>query len=69
MFMRIVFTLTNRVDPDEMQHSSAFHLGLHYLSNYPFRDFQYTKGQKRHVLQEDMFFKRKLQLVTDINMT
>ena len=31
----------NSVDPIEMQHY-AFHLGLHCLSKYPFRSFQYT---------------------------
>ena len=25
------FTFTNSVDPDEMQHYAAFHLGLHCL--------------------------------------
>ena len=30
--LRIVFTLTNSVDPDEMLHYAAFHLGLHCLS-------------------------------------
>ena len=33
----IDFTLTNSVDPDEMLHNAAFHLGLHCLSKYPFR--------------------------------
>ena len=27
----IVFVLANSVDPDEMPHSKAFHLGLHCL--------------------------------------
>ena len=29
--------LANSADTDEMQHNAAFHLGLHCLSNYPFR--------------------------------
>ena len=29
----IIFTLTNSVDPDEMQHYAAFHQGLHCLQN------------------------------------
>ena len=29
--LKIFFTFTNSVDPDEMQHNAAFHLGLHYL--------------------------------------
>ena len=31
--MHVVFTFTNSVDPDEMQHYAAFHLGLHCLYN------------------------------------
>ena len=40
--LRIVFTLTNSVDPDEMLHSAAFHLSLHCLSKSQFRGSQYT---------------------------
>ena len=29
LFIRIVFTLINIVDSDEMSHYAAFHLGLH----------------------------------------
>ena len=29
--LKIFFTLLNSVDPDEMQHYAAFHLGLHCL--------------------------------------
>ena len=39
-----VSILANSVDPDEMQHYAAFHLGLHSLPEYPFSGFQYTKG-------------------------
>ena len=39
------FYLENSVDPDEMPHYAAFHLGLHCLSKYPFRGFKYTKGE------------------------
>ena len=39
-----LFTFTNSVDPYEMQHYAAFHLGLHCLTKYPFRGFPYTKG-------------------------
>ena len=28
------FTFTNSVDPNEMQHCAAFHLGLHCLQKY-----------------------------------
>ena len=41
--LKIFFTFTNSVDPDEMQHHAAFHLGLHCLPKFPFRGFQYTK--------------------------
>ena len=34
-----LFTFTNSVDPDEMQH-----LGLHCLQKYSFRSFQNAKG-------------------------
>ena len=27
LFLKILFTFTNSVDPDEMQHYAAFHLG------------------------------------------
>ena len=43
MSLRIVFTLTKSVDPDEMQHYAAFHLGLHCLQKDSFRGFQNTK--------------------------
>ena len=39
-----VFTFTNSVDPDEMQHYAAFHLGNHCLQKYLFRSFPNTKG-------------------------
>ena len=38
------FTFTNSVDPDEMQHYAAFHLGLHCLQKYSFRGFSNTKN-------------------------
>ena len=39
-----VLALANSVDPDEMLHNAAFHLGLHCLPKYQFRGFLYTKG-------------------------
>ena len=39
-----LFAFTNSVDPDEMPHNAAFHLGLHCSSKYPFRGFPYTEG-------------------------
>ena len=35
--LKIFFTFTNSVDPDEMQHFAAFHLGLPCLQKYSFR--------------------------------
>ena len=40
--LKIIFTLTNSVDPDEMQHYAAFHLGLHCLQKYSFKGFPNT---------------------------
>ena len=38
------FILTNSVDPDEMPHFMAFHLGLLCLLKHPLMGLQYTKG-------------------------
>ena len=35
--LKIALFLANSVDPDEMPHFAAFHLGLHCLLKYPFR--------------------------------
>ena len=45
--LKIFFTLTNSVDPDEMQHYAAFHLSLHFLQKYSFRGFGNTKGYRK----------------------
>ena len=42
--LKIVLILANSAEPDEMQHDAAFHLGLHYLPNYPFTGLHDTKG-------------------------
>ena len=34
--LKIFLNFTNSVDPDEMQHFAAFHLGLHCLQKYSF---------------------------------
>ena len=34
--LKIFFTFTNSVNPDEMQHYAAFYLGLHCLPEYLF---------------------------------
>ena len=38
------FTFTNSVDPDEMQHYAAFHLGIHCLQKYYVCSFPKYKG-------------------------
>ena len=32
--LKLFFTFTNSVDPDEMQHNAAFYLGFHFLKKY-----------------------------------
>ena len=52
--MKIVFlslkkdyaSIATSVDPDEMPHYVASHLGLHCLPKYPFRSHLYMKGYK-----------------------
>ena len=39
----IIFALTNSVGPDEMPHYAAFHLSLHCLPKYAFRNPWYIK--------------------------
>ena len=39
-----LFTYTNSVDPDEMQHYAAFYLGPHCLQKNLFRGSPNTKG-------------------------
>ena len=36
--LRFVLIQANSADLDEMQHDAAFHVGLHYLQKYLFRD-------------------------------
>ena len=40
MSLKVLLTLANIVDPDEMQHYAAFHQGIHCLFQCPFRSFQ-----------------------------
>ena len=44
--LKIFFTFTNSVDPDEMQQYAAFHLGLHCLQKYLYRGFPEYKWLK-----------------------
>ena len=43
-YLKIFFTFENSVDPGEMQHYAAFHLGLHWLQKHSFRGFPEFKG-------------------------
>ena len=45
--MEVVLILANSVDPDEMQHYAAFHLGLHCLPKY-LSSVQYNKKSKNY---------------------
>ena len=45
MSLRIVFSLTNSVDLDEILYYAAFHLGLNCWSKYPFRRSQYNRRE------------------------
>ena len=47
--MKNFFIFTNSVDPDEMQHNAAFHLGLHCLHKYSFRGFTEYKGLRKNL--------------------
>ena len=38
-----LYIFINSVNPDEMQHNAAFHLGLHCLQKYSLRNFPNTK--------------------------
>ena len=38
------------VDPDEMQHYAAFHLGLHCLPKYPFWGFPVYNGLRNELI-------------------
>ena len=59
-----MFTFTNSVDRDEMQHYVAFYLGLHCLQNYSFRGFPNTKG----LPGKSLFIQwMKKSLLTDIS--
>ena len=48
--LNVVLILANNVDPDEMQHYAAFHLGLHCLRKYPFRGRPVHEGLNEQAL-------------------
>ena len=52
LYLTVVLILANSADPDEMQHTAAFHLDLHCLPKYSFRAFQYKKGKSGQGLKE-----------------
>ena len=43
--LKIDFVLAYRADPDEMPHYAAFHLGLRWLTKFPFVGFYSIIGQ------------------------
>ena len=43
VYLKSFSTFKNSVDPDEMQHYAAFHLGLQCLQKYSFKGFPNTK--------------------------
>ena len=43
VYLKIFFTFTNSIDPEEMQHNAAFLLGLHSLQKYSLRGFPNRK--------------------------
>ena len=45
-FLKIVLTSAKSVDPDEMQHYAAFHLGLYCLPKYSLRGFAHIQWFK-----------------------
>ena len=72
------FTCTNSVDPDEMQHYAAFHLGLHCLSKILFSGCPNTRLATIHLAKEEraccfafvyLFFLVALQLVYDCGIS
>ena len=42
--LAINFPLTNSVDPDEMSHNAAFHLGLQLFAKVPVKGFLVHEG-------------------------
>ena len=48
--LKVVSILSYSENPDEMQHSAAFHLRLHCLPKYPFMVFPVYKGLSDYYL-------------------
>ena len=51
--LKFFFTLKNSVDPDEMPHYAAFHLGLYCLLKYPLWGFTYMQKVKANSENSD----------------
>ena len=45
LYLKVVLTLSNSADFDEMMHYAAFHLDLCCLLKYPLWVFQYIMGK------------------------
>ena len=59
-YMKICFTFTKGVDLDEMQHSAAFHLGIHCLQMYSLISLIHrVKPVKLDCLVHAYIFKKK----------
>ena len=59
--LKIAFVLANSVDPDEMSHYTAFHLGLHCLPKYMFRVYYSIQRVKKGKIEE-LFYLVKCQV-------
>ena len=57
--LKIIFTFTNSVGPDEMQHYAAFHLGLHCLQKY----HEMLLGSYLLILSSPSFLREQSHLV------
>ena len=42
--LKIASAIANSAILDEITHTATFHLGLHCLTKYPFRGYQYSNG-------------------------
>ena len=54
-FSEYLFIFANSVDPDEMQHTAAFHLGLHCLPKYPWVSRCFTRGVTYRQINVDIY--------------
>ena len=59
MYLKIIFTLTNSVDTDEMQHFVALYLGLRCLSKYLFKSQWFNIHVQVSIVAQDGKASRK----------